>query len=107
LPYDPSWRFPLRWFQVGKLDSVELTGETAASSSNYPWDITRVGFKERLLTAFQLEANTTDAAATSTRAVNVKTKWMRDQPRSEAMNEPMAATSPSMSRAQATVSDCM
>jgi hypothetical protein len=40
LPYDPSWRFPLRWFQVGKLDSVELTGETAASSSNYPWDIT-------------------------------------------------------------------
>jgi hypothetical protein len=44
LPYDPSWRFPLRWFQVGKLDSVELTGETAASSSNYPWDIT---FKPR------------------------------------------------------------
>jgi endonuclease G len=30
LAYDLSWRFPRRWFQVGKLDSVELTGETAA-----------------------------------------------------------------------------
>jgi hypothetical protein len=30
LAYDPSWRFPCRWFQVGKIDSVELTRETAA-----------------------------------------------------------------------------
>jgi len=27
LPYDPSRRFPCRWFHVGKLNSVELTGK--------------------------------------------------------------------------------
>jgi hypothetical protein len=39
LSYDPSWRFPRRWFQVRKLDSVELTWKPPPSSSNYAWDI--------------------------------------------------------------------
>jgi hypothetical protein len=39
LSYDPSWRFPRRWFQVRKLDSVELTWKPLPSSSNYAWDI--------------------------------------------------------------------